>query len=87
MRAIPVIIAVRFVVDGSDVVFTFNPVEGLTRAVSNAVVAFETDEIGDGHQSSWEVHVTGVARALPATADGPFFRLATDVISGTSASG
>lgn len=83
MRAVPVIIPVRFALAGDDVVFSPGPGEHLVRAVANSVVAFETDHVGPDGLASWGVHVTGVATTM-ATQEGreARFRLSCDVLSG-----
>jgi hypothetical protein len=82
MRAVPIIIPVRFVLFGADVVLSPGPGAGLSRAIEDAVVAFETDGIGDDGRPLWDVHVTGVARAFNE-APGLFgFRLSTEIMTG-----
>jgi hypothetical protein len=81
-RAIPIIIPVNFTLFGDEVVFFIpGPEEGLSRAVADSVVAFETDHVGpDGHPR-WGVHVTGIARTF-VDADTGAFRLSSEIISG-----
>jgi nitroimidazol reductase NimA-like FMN-containing flavoprotein (pyridoxamine 5'-phosphate oxidase superfamily) len=87
MRAVPIIIPVSFTLVGEEVVFTPGLGEGLSRAVTDAVVAFETDHAGvDGHLG-WGVHVTGVAMSTTSETDVPTFRLSTEIIAGWRAHG
>jgi len=85
MRAVPVIIPVTFVLFGEDVVFSPGAEAGLSRAVANSVVAFETDHVGSNGRSVWGVHVTGVARTLTNEASNPDFRLSSEIITGWGA--
>jgi len=80
--AVPVIIPVSFALVGGDVVFSPGPGDRLSRAVAGCVVAFETDSVGAEGQAVWGVHVTGVARPLPAQPGAPAFGLPTEIISG-----
>jgi hypothetical protein len=82
MRAVPVIIPVSFKVFGEDVMFTPGPGDGLSRAIANSVVAFETDHLGGDGGARWDVHVTGVARRLAGGEDAHGFRLSSEVIAG-----
>lgn len=82
MRAVPIIIPVTFVILGEDVVFSPGVGPGLSRAVADSVVAFEADQVGSDGQALWEVHVTGVARALTQTTNAPDFRLSSEIIAG-----
>jgi hypothetical protein len=82
MRAVPIIIPVVFTLFGEDVVFRPRPGAGLSRAIANSVVAFETDHLeGDG-PAGWDVHVTGVARAFSTEGADPSFRLSSEIITG-----
>ncbi|MDQ6617650.1 MAG: pyridoxamine 5'-phosphate oxidase family protein [Actinomycetota bacterium] len=82
MRAVPVIIPVRFILFGEDVVFSPGPGTGLSRAIEDAVVAFETDGIGDDGRPPWDVHVTGVARTFSQAPDALGFRLSAEIMTG-----
>jgi hypothetical protein len=82
MRAVPVIIPVRFIVFGEDVIFTPGPGAGVSRAIEDAVVAFETDGLGDDGRPLWEVHVTGVARAFTQAPRASAFRLSAEIMTG-----
>jgi nitroimidazol reductase NimA-like FMN-containing flavoprotein (pyridoxamine 5'-phosphate oxidase superfamily) len=87
MRAIPIIIPVSFTLLGEDVVFSPGSGEGLPRAVADSVVAFETDHVGSDGRAVWDVHVTGVARALSDEAQARGFRLSSEIITGWRAGG
>ncbi|MCU1456469.1 MAG: pSRTUE45c [Actinomycetia bacterium] len=81
-RAVPIIIPVTFGVVDDDVVFSPEAGEGRDQAITDAVVAFETDKLGaDGH-TEWEVHVTGVARVLDDATGLHRFRLSSPVVTG-----
>jgi nitroimidazol reductase NimA-like FMN-containing flavoprotein (pyridoxamine 5'-phosphate oxidase superfamily) len=82
MRAVPIIIPVSFTLFGEDVVFSLGLGEGLSRAVANSIVAFESDHIGSDGRTLWDVHVTGRARTLSEETEAPDFRLSSEIISG-----
>lgn len=86
MRAIPVIVAVRFVLLGDEVVFNAGRDEGVARAIGGSVVAFEADQIGPDGRALWEVHVTGVARTVTGVASSEF-RLSSEIITGWRSGG
>lgn len=60
--ALPVILPVNFRLVGGAVVFRTGVGTKLEAATTNAVVAFEVDEIDPIYHSGWSVVVTGVAR-------------------------
>jgi CBS domain-containing protein len=90
VRALPVILAVRFVLADDDIIFS-SPSPTVDAALSGTVVCFEADEPGAGESLGWSVLVTG--RAWPLTGhepgaatyssslEGPLFRLSADLIS------
>ena len=77
MRAVPVIIPAAYTLLGEDVILAVGAEDGHSRAVAEAVVAFEADQPAEGG-ATWAVHVTGVAHPI-----GPGrFRLSSEIISG-----
>ena len=61
-RALPLILPVRFAMDGDHIVIATHDGTTLDAATRDTVVAFETDDAaGDGHVG-WSVHVNGIAR-------------------------
>jgi hypothetical protein len=89
-RAVPVIILVNFTLVGEDLVFRPTSGAGLAPALSDAVVAFETDELGSDRQVVWDVHVTGVAQLVTDGASSgptgaPAFCLSSAVMIGWQA--
>jgi uncharacterized protein len=82
MRAVPVIIPVSFTLFGEDLVLRLGLEADLSRAVSNSVVAFETDHVGSDGLLRWGVHVTGVARRLSDESVEPSFRLSSEIATG-----
>jgi nitroimidazol reductase NimA-like FMN-containing flavoprotein (pyridoxamine 5'-phosphate oxidase superfamily) len=87
MRAVPIIIPVSFKLLGEDVIFSPGLGEGLSRAIANSVVAFETDEVGSDGRALWDVHVTGVARTFTDAKEAPGFRLPSEIVTGWRAGG
>ncbi len=83
MRAVPVIIPVSFVLVEGRVVFSPGTLEGAERALSGAVVAFETDHRSEDGRSGWDVHVTGVASQLADETRPLEFRLSSEMVSGS----
>ncbi len=81
-RAVPVIIPVKFTVVDEDIVFVPGAEDGVSRAITDCVVAFETDAVRAEGQVVWDVHVTGVAAAFLVQIGAPAFRLATEIITG-----
>ena len=61
-RALPVIVAVRFVMDDDRIVVATRQGTTLDTSTSDTVVAFETDGPAGGSMLAWSVHVNGVAR-------------------------
>jgi uncharacterized protein len=60
-RALPLILPVRFAMDGDRIVIATHDGTTLEAATRDTVVAFETDgAAGDGHVG-WSVHVNGIA--------------------------
>lgn len=59
--ALPVVLPVRFVVDGESVVFRTVSGSKLEAATRQAVVAFEADHIEPADETGWSVLLTGVA--------------------------
>lgn len=82
--ALPAIVPVTYRVDGDDVVFEAaagTPLMASTRHV----LAFETDEIDPNTGWGWTVHAVGVAQQVDEreAPDGPEYRLALELLSGT----
>jgi nitroimidazol reductase NimA-like FMN-containing flavoprotein (pyridoxamine 5'-phosphate oxidase superfamily) len=63
-QALPAIVPVNYVVDGTGVVFRTRPGGLLDRACHSTVVAFEVDEVRPDGTSGSSVLVVGVADAL-----------------------
>jgi len=63
VRALPVILPVRFALDGDEIVFRAPSGGVLAEATRHAVIAFEADGSEPGG-SSWSVLATGLARHL-----------------------
>jgi hypothetical protein len=82
MRAVPVIVPVVFELVDDDVVFRTGTDPDVARAVTDAVVAFETDDLGPTDSPAWGVHVTGVARPIHAAGAPATFRLDSEIVSG-----
>jgi nitroimidazol reductase NimA-like FMN-containing flavoprotein (pyridoxamine 5'-phosphate oxidase superfamily) len=60
----PVVVPVNYVLHDRSVLFRTSPHSLLGRNVSNAVVAFEVDDIDDVTESGWSVLVRGRAEYL-----------------------
>jgi uncharacterized protein len=60
-RAMPSILPVNYLLDGSDVIIRSTAGSKLAAATREAVVAFETDSFDPAKQSGWSVLVVGVA--------------------------
>ncbi len=60
IAALPVVLPVNYGVLGGDVVFRTGVGTKLATAVTNAVVAFEVDQVGSD-RTGWSVLVTGIA--------------------------
>jgi nitroimidazol reductase NimA-like FMN-containing flavoprotein (pyridoxamine 5'-phosphate oxidase superfamily) len=59
--ALPVVLPVNFVVDGTEVLFRTVPGTKLLAAVARVVVAFEADDYDTASGEGWSVLVRGVA--------------------------
>lgn len=70
-RALPVILPVRFAMDGDRIVIATHHGTTLEAATRDTVVAFETDGADGDSQCAWSVHVNGIASHVidPATLD------------------
>ncbi len=64
VRALPVILPVRFVLDGDRILVRAHAGTTLEAATRDAVVAFEADAAGSGVDPDWSVLVTGIASQL-----------------------
>jgi uncharacterized protein len=64
VRALPLILPVRFVVDGDSILIRTHPGTTLEAATRGAVVAFEAEGANSPDLLDWSVLVTGVARHL-----------------------
>jgi nitroimidazol reductase NimA-like FMN-containing flavoprotein (pyridoxamine 5'-phosphate oxidase superfamily) len=82
MKAVPVIIPVTFVLLSDDVVFDPGPAPQVSRAIADQVIAFETDQVGPDGRAEWDVHVTGVARAVSDERQPSGFRLSSEIMAG-----
>lgn len=67
-RALPAIVPVNYVLSGSRIVFRTEPGGMLARACSDAVVAFEVDDVEPDGRGGWSVLVVGVAELLTGSA-------------------
>ena len=73
--ALPLILPVRFALDGERVVVRVRQGSTLERATQDTVVAFEADDLGPAE--GWSISFVGLARHLPDSGDvGPGVRLA-----------
>jgi nitroimidazol reductase NimA-like FMN-containing flavoprotein (pyridoxamine 5'-phosphate oxidase superfamily) len=68
VRALPMILPVRFVLDGERVVFCTGPDAVLARATDDHVVAFQADGKGPD-ATEWSVSAVGMARHLVTPED------------------
>ncbi len=70
-RALPVILPVRFAMDGDRIVIATHDGTTLNTATRDTVVAFETDGAAADCEVGWSVHVNGIARHVtdPSTLD------------------
>ncbi|HVV74570.1 MAG TPA: pyridoxamine 5'-phosphate oxidase family protein [Mycobacteriales bacterium] len=64
--ALPVILPVYFVYDGSAIVFRTRAGSVIDRNCRNTVVAFEVDSHDAGRRTGWSVMAVGVANVLAA---------------------
>jgi nitroimidazol reductase NimA-like FMN-containing flavoprotein (pyridoxamine 5'-phosphate oxidase superfamily) len=62
--ALPVLLPVYFVYDGTTIVFRTRSGSVLDRNCRNTVVAFEVDSHDAGRKSGWSVMAVGVAKVL-----------------------
>jgi uncharacterized protein len=64
--ALPVVVPVRYLLDGESVVFCAPLDEALADACDGSVVAFEVDDLtpSDRCDSDWSVHLVGVCSRL-----------------------
>ena len=91
IRALPMILPVRYVVDEDAVAISLGRLTMPTVSVHDAVVAFAVDRIDERTSAGWMVQVQGRARLGPAgpSSDGPdpadpvqVLRLAPGTVSG-----
>jgi len=98
MGALPVILPVNFLLDGDRILIRTSPGTKLDAAASNAVVAFEIDDVDVFSHTGWSVSVTGIAREITdpdelariahmplahwAPTDGHVIAVSTELISG-----
>ena len=96
--ALPVVLPLRYTLDGDSIVFETGPGTTLDVVTSGSVVAFEVDNLHERGHCSWTVMVTGVARPvadadeaerlcrlLPhdsAAYDPQFLRISLELVSG-----
>jgi nitroimidazol reductase NimA-like FMN-containing flavoprotein (pyridoxamine 5'-phosphate oxidase superfamily) len=69
VRALPVILPVNFLLDGSRIVIRTTAGTKLHAASAGAVVAFEVDEVDRFDHSGWSVSITGMAKVVVDLAD------------------
>jgi uncharacterized protein len=67
-KALPAVVPVNYVLDGSSIVFRTEREGMLARACDGTVVAFEIDELSVDGRSGWSVLVVGVAELLTGSA-------------------
>jgi nitroimidazol reductase NimA-like FMN-containing flavoprotein (pyridoxamine 5'-phosphate oxidase superfamily) len=65
--ALPVIVPVNFVTDGTSVIFRTTTHGLLARACDSNVIAFEVDDFSPSADAGWSVLIVGVARLLTAS--------------------
>lgn len=70
-RALPLILPVRFAMDGDRIVTATHDGSTLEAATRDTVVAFEADGTADDDHVEWSVHVNGIASHVtdPSTHD------------------
>jgi len=68
-RALPMVLPVNFRLDGERILVGTGTGSKLDAAISDAVVAFEVDDIEPAARSGWSVVVTGMARVLDDPAE------------------
>jgi len=67
IHALPIILPVRYVVDGATVAISIDRLGMPGAAVHNSVVAFAVDEISQVTDEGWWVQMQGVARLIVPT--------------------
>jgi nitroimidazol reductase NimA-like FMN-containing flavoprotein (pyridoxamine 5'-phosphate oxidase superfamily) len=88
LGALPVVLPVNFALFDGDVLIRTGPGTKLRAAATNAVVAFEVDEVDPSDHTGWSVLVQGVAREITDEATlararlVPHLRIASQVVSG-----
>ena len=68
-QALPAVELVNFAVDGGDIVIRTSPSGKLAAAASDAVVAFETDQLDIEQRSGWSVTAIGRSREVTDPVD------------------
>jgi uncharacterized protein len=63
-QALPAVELVNFALDGGDIVIRTDPGGKLAAATSQAVVAFEADDVDAARQRGWSVTVIGRSREV-----------------------
>jgi len=76
--ALPVVLPLRYELDGDSIVFETGLGSTLDFVTSGSVVAFEVDNLHERGHASWTVMVTGVAERI----DDHAVRLSPELISG-----
>jgi nitroimidazol reductase NimA-like FMN-containing flavoprotein (pyridoxamine 5'-phosphate oxidase superfamily) len=93
LRGLPWVVPVSFVFDGARILVDVGPDPALMRAVRDAVVAFEADDVDPDSHERWSVMATGIARPLhwswhgggddhDCAADGHVVALEPEIIAG-----
>jgi len=77
LGALPVVLPLRYALDGDAIVFEAEPGTTIDLVSSGSVVAFEADNLHERGHSSWTVMVIGVARR-----EGQVLRLSPELVSG-----
>src|SRR3954452_1557471 len=67
-KALPAVVPVNYVMQGSSIVFRTEPDGMLAHACDGTVVAFEVDDMSADGSSGWSVLVVGVAELLDGSA-------------------
>ncbi len=71
IRALPLILPVRYVVDDASVAISLGRLGMPTVSVHDAVVAFAVDRIDELTSTGWMVQLQGRALLAPSSSDGP----------------
>lgn len=97
ISALPAVLPVTFALDGRDVLFRSGSGTKLSAALHNAVVAFEVDDFDDDGGTGWSVLLVGRASVeldapdpppdLARRVDGPWIRIATELVTGRRVGG